>query len=256
MRNFERQADLQALKLIGSPEPLIGSLEKISLYSGQDRNLPNWHHYSIAERVAFLEESSREPQRIERHNRKVFRSVTVFVLILAVLGIYGWRSPGLLMGGRQGEARLLEKMLEKELRAKPNDPRILTGLGLVYQEQKKYGPAEEAYKKVLKQDPRNALVLNNLAWLYATSEDPKFFKPREALALSQVAAALKPDPVIWDTLAEAYLVNGRPDLSLRIMEKILEDDPDNRAYFEKQKERFRQEWEKKRQEQENPKLTV
>ncbi|MBI5586301.1 MAG: M48 family metalloprotease [Deltaproteobacteria bacterium] len=256
MRNFERQADLQALQMIGTPEPLIGSLEKISLYSGQDRNLPSWHHYSIAERVAFLEQGSREPGRIARHHRKVFRSVAVFVLLLVGLGFYGWRSPGIFMAERQSEARILEKLLEKELRARPDDPRILAGLGLIYQEQKKYGPAEEAYKKVLKQDPRNPLVLNNLAWMYATSPDPQFFKPKEALALSQAAAALKPDPVVWDTLAEAYLVNGRPDLSLRIMEEILAGDPDKREYFEGQRERFRKEWEKKKQEEEKTKMTV
>jgi predicted Zn-dependent protease len=125
---------------------------------------------------------------------------------------------------------------------------------LIYQEQKKYGQAEEAYKKVLRLDPRNALVLNNLAWMYATSSDPGFFKPEEALALSQVAAALKPDPVIWDTLAEAYLVNDRPDLSLRITEEILKGDPENREYFEGQRERFRKEWEKQKREQENPKI--
>lgn len=256
MRNFERQADLQALQMIGSPGPLIGSLEKISLYSGQDRRLPSWHHYSIAERVAFLEESSREPQRIERHNRKVFRSVAVFVVILIGLGVYGWRSPGIFMAGGQGEARLLEKLLEKELRARPDDPRVLAGLGLIYQEQKKYGQAEEAYKKVLRLDPRNALVLNNLAWMYATSPDPGFFKPEEALALSQAAAALKPDPVIWDTLAEAYLVNDRPDLSLRIMEEILKGDPDNREYFEGQRERFKKAWEGQESEKDNPKVSI
>jgi Zn-dependent protease with chaperone function len=256
MRNFERQADLQALQMIGSPEPLIASLEKISLYSGQDRRLPSWHHYSIAERVAFLEESSREPQRIVRHNRKVFRSVAVFVLLLIGLGFYGWRSPGIFMAGGQGQAHLLEKLLEKELRARPNDPRLLTGLGVLYQEQKKYEQAEAAYKKVLKLEPSNPLVLNNLAWLYATSEDPTFFKPQEALALSQVAAALKQDPVIWDTLAEAYLVNDRPDLSLRIMEEILKGAPDNREYFEGQRERFKKAWEEQESEKDNPNVSI
>ncbi len=71
MRNFERQADLYALQLLGSPDPLVGSLEKIGLYSGQDRHLPSWHHYSIAQRVDFLEKSSREPQIIARHQKKV-----------------------------------------------------------------------------------------------------------------------------------------------------------------------------------------
>ena len=256
MRNFERQADLYALQLIGSPEPLTGSLEKIALYSGQDRNLPSWHHYSIAERVEFLEQGSRRPQLIARHHRKVFWSVGVYLLVLAGLGFYGWRTPGLFIPQGLGEAKVLEKLLENELRTRPDDPRVLSGLGVIYQEQKRYADAEAAYKKVLEKDPRNALVLNNLAWLYATSQDSKFFKPKEALSLAQVAATLKPDPVIWDTLAEAYLVNDRPDLSFRIMEEVLAGDPDNREYFEGQKARFKAAWEKKGLEKANPKISI
>ncbi len=99
-------------------------------------------------------------------------------------------------------------------------------------------------------------MLNNLAWMYATSRDPKYFKPEKALALAQEAAALKPDPTILDTLAEAYLANGRPDLSLRIVEEILAGDPDNREYFEGQRERFTKAWEKGKSEKVNPKILI
>ncbi len=256
MRNFERQADLYAMQLIGSPDPLIGSLEKIGMYSGQDRHLPSWHHYSIAQRVDFLEKSSREPQIIERHQKKVFWSVGIYLLLLIGLGTAVWRSPGLLTPGVQAEAQILEKLLTRELRARPDDPRILSGLALIYQEQKRYGEAEAAYVRVLKKEPRNALVLNNLAWMYATSRDPNYFKPQQALTLAQAAAALKPDPTIWDTLAEAYLANGRPELSLGIMEEILAGDPDNREYFEGQRERFQREIEKRKQEKKNPKIAL
>lgn len=256
MRNFERQADLYALELVGSPEPLIGSLEKIAIYSGQDRRLPSWHHFSIAERVEFLEQSSREPRLIARHRRKVRSSVAVYLVLLAALGLYGWRSPDLFLAQGTSEAQILEQMLQKELRAHPDDPRILAGLGLVYQQQDKHREAEAAYQKVLKLEPRNALVINNLAWMYATSRDPQFRKPREALALAQEAAMLKPDPVVLDTLAEAYLVNDRPDLALRTADKILERDPDNRDYFERQRERFQKALEKQGSEKGLPKVAI
>jgi Flp pilus assembly protein TadD len=182
--------------------------------------------------------------------------VGIYLLLLIGLGAAVWRSPGLFTPGVQAEAQILEKLLTRELRARPDDPRILSGLALIYQEQKRYGEAEAAYVKVLKKEPRNALVLNNLAWMYATSRDPNYFKPQKALTLAQAAAALKPDPTIWDTLAEAYLANGRPELSLRIMEEILAGDPDNREYFEGQRERFQREIEKKKQEKENPKIAL
>ena len=256
MRNFERQADLYAMRLIGSSDPLVGSLEKIGLYSGQDRHLPSWHHYSIAQRVEFLEKGSREPRIIERHQKKVLWSVGIYLFLLIGLGVVVWRAPGLFTSGGQGEDQILERLLTRELRARPDDPRILSGLGLIYQQQKRYGEAETVYKKVLVRDPRNALVLNNLAWMYATSPEPQFFRPREALPLAQRAAALKPDPVIWDTLAEAYLVNGRPDLALRIMEEILDRNPPNPEYFEGQRERFRREIEQKEAGKDNPKLAL
>jgi Zn-dependent protease with chaperone function len=256
MRNFERQADLYAMQLLRSPAPIVNSLEKIGFYSGQDRHLPSWHHYSIAQRVEFLEKSSREPQIIERHQKKVSWSVGFYLILLIGLGAAAWRAPGIFTPGGQGEAQILEKLLTRELRARPDDPRILSGLGLIYQQQKRYGEAETAYKKVLVRDPRNALVLNNLAWMYATSPDPQFFRPKEALGLAQMAATFKPDPVIWDTLAEAYLVNDRPDLSLRIMEEILAGNPDNREYFEGQRERFKKAWEKTKSEKVNPNVPI
>jgi tetratricopeptide (TPR) repeat protein len=256
MRNFERQADLYAMQLLRSPAPIVNSLEKIGFYSGQDRHLPSWHHYSIAQRVEFLEKSSREPRIIEQHQKKVSWSVGVYLILLIGLGATAWRAPGIFTPGGQGEAQILEKLLTRELRARPDDPRILSGLGLIYQQQKRYGEAETVYKKVLVRDPRNALVMNNLAWMYATSPDPGFFKPKEALTLAQKAAVLKPDPVIWDTLAEAYLVNGRPDLALRIMEEILDRNPPNPEYFEGQRERFKREMEKKEPGKENPKISL
>jgi tetratricopeptide (TPR) repeat protein len=152
--------------------------------------------------------------------------------LLIGLGAAVWRSPGLFTPGGTGEAQILEKLLTRELRARPEDPRILSGLALLYQEQKRYGEAEAADVKVLKKEPRKALTL------------------------AQAAAALKPDPTSWDTLAEAYLANGRPDLALRIMEEILAGDPDNREYFEGQRERFKKAWEKAKSEKVDPKILI
>ena len=74
----------------------------------------------------------------------------------------------------------------------------------------------------------------------ATSKDQGLFQPAKALALAKKAAALNPDPMILDTLAEAYLANGRPDIALQVARQVLAKNPSNRAYYQAQEERFKQ----------------
>jgi hypothetical protein len=46
--------------------------------------------------------------------------------------------------------------------------------------------------------------------------------------------------MILDTLAEAFLANGRPDIALQIARQVLSRNPSNRAYYQAQEERFKQ----------------
>jgi Tfp pilus assembly protein PilF len=239
MRNFERQADLFALEVLGSPLPLIRSLEKIGLMSGQSRNLPSWHHFSIAQRVTFLEEVTRRPILARRHHKKVYWSVGLFFFLVIGLGIFGFQQRIWLSGGATVDPKILESLLARELRSRPEDPKILMSMAMIYHESKRYREAKETYEKILVKDPKNYWVLNNLAWLLATSPDKSFFAPQRALTLAKEAAAFKPDPVILDTLAEAYLVNGQPDTALQIIGQVLAKNPPNRDYYLAQEERFK-----------------
>lgn len=54
MRNFERQADTYVYRLFDSAQPLISTFEKISATSRQAPDKPNWHHFSIFQRVEYL----------------------------------------------------------------------------------------------------------------------------------------------------------------------------------------------------------
>jgi tetratricopeptide (TPR) repeat protein len=238
MRNFERQADLYALRALGSPAPLIRSLEKIAYASGQSRDLPSWHHFSIAERVHFLSLAARFPRWIAAHDRKVYATVTLFFSLLLGLGLYGVRERIWLYSGPADDPRALETLLRRELRAKPGETQTLLALAILYHEGKRLTQAKEAYEKVLAQDPENPLALNNLAWLLATAKEPDLFQPQKALELAQKAAALKPEPMILDTLAEAYLANGRPDKALEVIRRALAQHPSNRGYYLSQEERF------------------
>ncbi len=46
-----------AMELIGDPQPLISSLEKIAFRSGRIEDMPSWHHFSIRQRIDFLVEA-------------------------------------------------------------------------------------------------------------------------------------------------------------------------------------------------------
>ncbi len=240
MRNFERQADLFSLEILGSPWPLIRSLEKIGYSSGQGRNLPSWHHFSIAQRVDFLEQVNRQPGLAGRHKKKITWAVGLFFFLLIGLGVYGveeriWTSYGI-----AEDPRVLESLLTRELQSKPGDTKIMMALAMVYHEQKHYGRAKEIYEKILQAEPRNVWALNNLAWLLATSKDRDLFQPQKALLLAQKAATLNPDPMILDTLAEAHLATGRPDLALEVIRGVLAKNPPNRSYYLAQEKRFKQ----------------
>ncbi len=240
MRNFERQADLYAFKIMGSPAPLIRSLEKIGFSSGQSRNLPSWHHFSIAQRVDFMERAGRFPELVRRQDRKIFWSVGLFFFLLIGLGLYGIKERIWIPTGTAMNPQALESLLKKELDSHPGDTRILMTLAMFYQEGKRLQAAKEVYERILQKEPNHYLALNNLAWLLATSKEEGLFQPAKALALAIKAAALKPDAMILDTLAEAYLVNGRPDIALQIARQVLAKNPSNRAYYQAQEERFKQ----------------
>ncbi|MFH1582041.1 MAG: M48 family metallopeptidase, partial [Pseudomonadota bacterium] len=70
MRNFERQADIHVYTHCKSSKPHISSLEKIALTSGQASDKPNWHHFSIKERIEYLKRCETDKRWIIFHNQK------------------------------------------------------------------------------------------------------------------------------------------------------------------------------------------
>lgn len=80
------------------------------------------------------------------------------------------------------------------------------------------GESIREWRDLLALDPDSADVENELAWIYATSTDPKYRDPVEALTLAEqaVQSSKKPVPAILDTLAEALLINGHPDEALEL----------------------------------------
>ena len=239
MRNCERQADLYAFELLGTSHGLVSSLEKIATYSGQAHDRPNWHHFSIRQRIDFLNKCEADRRWMTRHNRKLRRSIVAFVAGLLCMAYLGYA----INFGEMGKAlnrHYIEKIVGRELKRNPTNPALYAMLGSIYYQNKAYGQAIYAYEKSIELEPRNPEALNNLAWTYATCEEVQYRQPTKALAYAQRAASLKTVPHILDTLAESYYVNGLNQEAITTIKQALAMGPEDRDYYERQLKKFQQ----------------
>jgi Zn-dependent protease with chaperone function len=85
MRNFERQADLYAFETSRQAQALISTFHKIAFYSRQSLNKPNWHHYSMGERMEFLRKCEDNPLLARAHHSKVRKMIIIFFILLILL---------------------------------------------------------------------------------------------------------------------------------------------------------------------------
>jgi tetratricopeptide (TPR) repeat protein len=90
--------------------------------------------------------------------------------------------------------------------------------------QGKSAEALTAWRAVLRLDPDHVAVLNQTAWVLATSPDPSLRDGAQAVTLAQRAARLADgrQPAILDTLAAAYAETGRFDEAVQITSQRLE----------------------------------
>jgi Zn-dependent protease with chaperone function len=239
MRNFERQADAFVYTLFSSAMPLISTFEKIVSASGHSPDKPNWHHFSIRQRVDFLKRCETDRSWIKRHDRKVRTSIAIYAAAMLVVGFAGYQ----LNFGQTGK-RLNEKFFETAILNEisgsgQNNAGLYGMLGDLYLGRNDFGQAVSAYRKALKLDPKNAIVLNNYAWLLATCEDPTYRDPQLALKLAREAVAIDSSAHVLDTLAESQYVNGRIAEAIATAKTALKSATSNRSYYEGQLEKFR-----------------
>ena len=234
MRNFERQADLYSAVTMGTPEPTINSLEKIALLSGKIRDLPSWHHFSISERVAYLWQTLNEPGLVKRHNKFIALSFCIYLVCMVGLGYLLNFSPM-----KQHLAySLIGKELNQQLVKDPNNITIYQNLAMVYQHMGKYEDAMVAYEKIIDLDPKQAVSLNNLAWLLVTAPNKGLRDKIRALELAKKAVDLERSTVFLDTLAEAYYANGLIQEAIGTIKEAINLETGDTRYYEKQLEKF------------------
>jgi Zn-dependent protease with chaperone function len=238
MRNFERQADLSVFETQGHPWNLIKALEKVALLAGDIRNQPNWHHFSIAKRVNFLDEVARHPELRDEYEKKLLLNKGLFIGIASLLIIM----PSLLPTQSwedSAKSNLTQLYIEQLASSGEQRPELYIIMGQIFAQKKEYAKAVKAYKHALDLTPENPEILNNIAWIYATADDPEFRKPQEALIFASMAANLKPAGHILDTLAESFFINGYVGKAIVTEEEALKKDPSKTDYYRAQLQRFK-----------------
>lgn len=235
MRNYERQADLYSASLMGTPEPIISSLEKIAYAGGRSRNVPSWHHFSVRQRVEYLWKTISDPGMFRRHNRFVFKAFIIYLVCMGAVGYFLHLSGAKDRFNRFAVTRAIERQVVED----PDNAALLQTVGSLYLEMGGYPEAAGAYERVIAIEPENAAALNNLAWILATAPQKDLLNPPRAVALAQRAVSIERSAMFLDTLAEAHFVNGSAQKAITIIEEAIDRAEENRTYYKGQLRKFR-----------------
>ncbi|MBN2704407.1 MAG: tetratricopeptide repeat protein [Pontiellaceae bacterium] len=142
--------------------------------------------------------------------------------------------------------------LERALEIDPENMQTRYIISRDYLIARKYAEAEKILLALVDEYPEDYQVKNNLAWLYATAEDPAFRKGKEAVKLAQEALVEAPFVHnVWSTLSEAYYVTQNYERALRAAVQTLdlarsnlkELPPESEAQYTLQIEKCSRAWE-------------
>jgi Zn-dependent protease with chaperone function len=237
LRNFERQADIHVFPILGNSRALISAFEKIAAMSGDIRDQPSWHHFGIGERVDYLEKCEKDPSWIGRHNRKVYLSLLCYVLV-CVLGVVMIKHVSIDQLTKKSQEMYTTALILDKVKNEPNKALWLRLAGDMMVNKKMEIQALAAYGKALAMEPVNPEIMNNLAWLFLTSEDLGLRDPMRALTLARSAAIIQPKGFVLDTLATAYWANGFVEEAIAAEQQAVSADPDGRQYYLRQIAKF------------------
>jgi Zn-dependent protease with chaperone function len=232
MRNFEREADIFCFHTGVNPDLLISSFHKLEEHMGGEEKKSNWHHYNISQRVGFLRTCMENPQHVAAHEKKVKRSLKVFMAAMIVVVMFS--SYIFITHPTAGITQVIDA-LEREVEKNSDNPILYSTLGMLYYQKEKWAEAKEAYEISIQLEYRQPEVLNNLAWLLLKCPDEKLLDPKRALKLAEDAVAFNENSFhSLDTLAEAYFQNARYKEAFYAAQKAYLLATENRDYYEKQ----------------------
>jgi Zn-dependent protease with chaperone function len=233
MRNFERQADIYCFESNINSNHMINSFLKLKNRMGDDEK-KNWHHYTLSQRIDFIRKAMENPEIITRHNKKVSRAVTAFILLMVLFTslfytIYDGQSD------LKRQAAAIEILLEQD----PEQTVLYAVLGESYYQLKEWKKAKKAFEYAISLDYNQPGVLNNFAWLLLTSEDESLKDAKRALKLAMDSVGIRESVENMDTLAEAYYQNEMYLEAYRAAKRTLKLATENRTYYKRQLEKMK-----------------
>jgi tetratricopeptide (TPR) repeat protein len=126
--------------------------------------------------------------------------------------------------GRKDEA---VKKFEQSIAKSPKAPGPYLFLGMIYEQSNEYAKAADIYQRALAQIPTLWVAANNLAFVLSEHPSSKADLDR-AVAFAKKARDLKPrEAVVLDTLAWAYYRKGENKLALAEAKQAVALAPDN-----------------------------
>ena len=132
---------------------------------------------------------------------------------------------------RNGDKGIALASLQSWAKAKPDERLVQHDLALRYLALQRNDDAIATYTTLIKNEPEDALALNNLASLLTASQ------PKSALDYAKRAHALFPeDPAAIDTLSGAMLANEDIVGAQRMIERALAKEPNNTAFLSRQEQ--------------------
>ncbi len=110
------------------------------------------------------------------------------------------------------------------LKSEPNDPALYNNLAIAFYKQGRFAEAIDHWKKLLEIRPDDYQILHNLGWLFATHPNTEIRNPTEAIRLARRACELTgyEKSLQLDALAAAYASAGRFDEAVETAEKALQ----------------------------------
>lgn len=131
-----------------------------------------------------------------------------------------------------GDSARSSQALEPVLKEDPPQADAQEELADLLAKYRLYREAVRRYQRAIQLDSRLAVAHNNLAWLYATSDDLASRDPAQALSHARRAVELTggKQPEYLDTLAEALYVNREYAQAVEVENRALKLDPANSEY--------------------------
>ena len=237
MRNFERQADLHVYRFSNDASSLISTFYKIASLSRQSIDKPNWHHYSIGQRVKFLEKCQTIPAMIQGHHLKVKKLIVGYFALVVILFSFGY-SLNFGVTREVFDNFIAENILIQQLAVDPENSDLYAVVGDYYYSRENYEKAIDSYENVLKVDPENVHALNNLSWLFATCPKKEYRNLKKALEYATRALEKKREAFVLDTYAQALFANNDFLNAVTASREALSRSKDKKEYYKTQLQQF------------------